>query len=135
MPIDYKKYPANWKTEIRPSILERDMHRCKFCGIENYTIGYRGKDGTFYSVSTILKFLEDSGTDLFAEGEPLHCVADKKPIKIILTIAHLDHNIENNNFDNLAALCQKDHLDYDKSHHTKNSRETREKKKQLLKLF
>jgi hypothetical protein len=27
MPIDYKKYPKNWKTEIRPAILERAKNR------------------------------------------------------------------------------------------------------------
>jgi hypothetical protein len=29
MPINYKEYPANWKTEIRPSILERAGHKCE----------------------------------------------------------------------------------------------------------
>jgi len=40
MPINYKDYPSNWKTEIRPAILNRDNHRCKFCGVHNYEIGY-----------------------------------------------------------------------------------------------
>ena len=38
MPIDYKKYPPNWKTEIRPAVLARANNRCEFCGIENYSI-------------------------------------------------------------------------------------------------
>jgi len=36
MPCDYSKYPPNWKTEIRPFILERAGHRCEICGAENY---------------------------------------------------------------------------------------------------
>jgi hypothetical protein len=28
MPIDYKEYPANWLSEIRPRILERAGHKC-----------------------------------------------------------------------------------------------------------
>ncbi len=32
MPIDYSKYPPNWKTEIRPAILKREGNKCKFCG-------------------------------------------------------------------------------------------------------
>ena len=32
MPIDYKKYPPNWLTEIRPRILKRAGGRCEFPG-------------------------------------------------------------------------------------------------------
>lgn len=82
MPIDYKKYPPNWKTEIVPRIKERAGHKCEFCGIENYTI-------------------KDNGT------------------KVVLTIAHLDHDSDNHNVsdDRLAALCQKCHLQYDLKRH------------------
>ena len=38
MPINYSKYPPNWKTEIRPRILKRANNRCEFCGIKNYTV-------------------------------------------------------------------------------------------------
>ncbi|KKL14720.1 hypothetical protein LCGC14_2512810 [marine sediment metagenome] len=33
--------------------------------------------------------------------------------KVILTVAHLDHDITNNSFFNLKALCQRCHLQYD----------------------
>lgn len=56
-------------------------------------------------------------------------------IKIVLTIAHLDHDITNNDASNLKALCQKCHLNYDKDHHRKNSRATINKKKGLQSLF
>ncbi len=36
MPIDYSKYPDNWKTEIRPDILKRADNRCEWCGVDNY---------------------------------------------------------------------------------------------------
>jgi hypothetical protein len=35
--------------------------------------------------------------------------------RVILTVAHLDHNRDNNSFFNLSALCQKCHLDYDRN--------------------
>ena len=34
--------------------------------------------------------------------------------RIVLTVAHLDHDIANNSFYNLMALCQKCHLNYDR---------------------
>jgi hypothetical protein len=36
LPCDYKKYPANWRTEIRPRILARAGNCCEWCGAENY---------------------------------------------------------------------------------------------------
>ena len=32
MPIDYSRYPENWKTEIVPRIRERDRDKCQHCG-------------------------------------------------------------------------------------------------------
>jgi len=80
MPIDYTKYPPNWKTEIRPRILMRAKDRCEFCGAENY------------------------------KPHPL------TGSKVVLTIAHLDHDPENWDVkdERLAALCQKCHLAYDR---------------------
>ena len=83
MPIDYKKYPNNWKIKIRPDILKRAKNKCELCGIENYSI--------------------------------------RNNSKIILTIAHLDHDINNNDYINLKALCQKCHINYDKYLHFCNS--------------
>lgn len=95
MPCDYSKYPANWKTEIRPAILKRDCDKCKFCGVANYSPAMRGN----------------------------------KTIRIVLTIAHLDHDTNNNHYDNLAALCQRCHLRYDLEHHQTNAKATRDRKR------
>lgn len=49
--------------------------------------------------------------------------------KVILTVAHLDHNPTNCNDNNLKALCQKCHLNYDLKYHMENRKETFIKKK------
>src|SRR5512137_1775768 len=49
--------------------------------------------------------------------------------KVVLTVAHLDHNEQNCADDNLKALCQRCHLTYDARHHAKNAAITRRKKK------
>ncbi len=90
MPIDYNKYPPNWKTEIRPRILERANQCCENCGLPNYS--YVDKD----------------------MREP--CLEwDDNGIRIVLTIAHLDHDETNWDVtdDRLKAMCQKCHLKYD----------------------
>ena len=48
--------------------------------------------------------------------------------RVILTVAHLDHDPSNCSDDNLRALCQKCHLSYDAEHHAKNARRTRQAK-------
>lgn len=128
MPIDYTKYPDNWKTEIRPAILERDNHECTDCGLKNYSIGFRHKDGSFepYELTNGVTFKEQKA---IAKSMGLRL------IKIVLTIAHLDHDITNNDYNNLSSKCQKCHLDYDKEHHEKNRRETLKQKKQQKELF
>jgi len=113
MPIlkeNKKLYPDNWK-EISKYIREkRAQNKCEFCGVKNYSFGYRDKDGKFIEVT------QQQARDL--EGKV-------KFIQIVLTVAHLDHNPQNNDYSNLKALCQKCHNAYDAQHRV----ETRKNKK------
>jgi hypothetical protein len=34
MPINYSRYPKNWKTEIRPRIMKRANNTCEFDGCD-----------------------------------------------------------------------------------------------------
>lgn len=45
--------------------------------------------------------------------------------KVVLTVAHLDHNTQNNSFFNLKALCQKCHNNYDQPKRIANRRAKR----------
>lgn len=100
MPIDYKKYPKNWK-ELRAAVLKRAKNKCEFCGVENHTYGVRRTDGSFLEYSAMEV---EAG---FLDGD--------RVIQIVLTVAHLDHDEENHDvkLDRLAALCQRCHLRYD----------------------
>ena len=118
MPIkDKSLYPKNWK-EIRAQILERAGHRCEECGVKNYALGVR-VNGEFLDC-----------TNYPMQLETFVCADELKPIKIVLTIAHLDHNPQNNDPSNLKALCQMHHLRRDAEHHAKNAAKTRAMKKQ-----
>lgn len=138
MPCNYKDYPKNWKTEIRPAILERDGHKCKFCKVPNGEFICRGmwngvdvwqnEDGGIYRADNG-EYLGDNYV-----GEVWN-EKDGGAVLIVLTIAHLDHDLKNNDYSNLAALCQRCHNRYDKEHRQKNATETRRKNKGLQKLF
>ncbi len=45
--------------------------------------------------------------------------------RVVLTVAHLDHDTTNNDPANLRAMCQRCHLTYDAAHHAANARRTR----------
>lgn len=135
MPIDYKNYPPNWKTEIRPAILKRADNCCEFCLVPNYMVILRGEydgrecyqdtDGNIYCARTS----ECIGSDYVGTVHPTNTF-----IKVILTIAHLDQDVTNNDYSNLRALCQKCHLSHDEMQHRLNSRETRKNKLGLIEL-
>lgn len=118
-------YSDTWKTEIRPRILKRAGNRCEWCGVFNGAWGFRDKKGVFHEVHPLsIIDIEDTCRPPFyilsTEG-PLHI------IKIVLTIAHLNHDPRDNRDENLAALCQRCHLAYDADIHRFHARETRER--------
>jgi len=118
MPIDYTKYPADWKTVIRPRILQREDNRCKWCQRAN---------GEHLPAKCCREPIFDDRHRCRSCGKP-------RP-KVVLTIAHLDHDITHNADDNLAALCQKCHLTYDARLHADNARRTRERRSGQLVLL
>lgn len=54
--------------------------------------------------------------------------------KVVLTVAHIDQDKNNNRFYNLAALCQKCHLGHDMGQHVNNRKYGRNWKDNQLKL-
>jgi len=138
MPIDYKKYPSNWKTEIVPKVKARDNNCCAFCGIKNYSVGYRQNLEFIPAAGNEWHDKAGNGELSYKEARELvkHCneCAEDNLIVIVLTVAHLDHDINDNALSNLKALCQKCHLEYDKEHHKKNSRQTLKNKKGIVEL-
>lgn len=55
--------------------------------------------------------------------------------KVILTVAHLNHELMDCRPENLKAMCQRCHLRYDAALHAANARRTREKKSGQLRIF
>lgn len=113
-PENKKLYPKNWD-EIRQNILKRAKNRCEFCGVENHIEGFRLRNSERF-----VRTDNDVIMKRFAK-EFSH-----KIIKIVLTIAHLDHDPTNNDPNNLRALCQRCHNRYDVEHR----KETRKKSKE-----
>lgn len=55
--------------------------------------------------------------------------------KVVLTVAHIDRDRDNNDFSNLAALCQRCHLNHDRCEHIRNRKYGKDWKKHQRPLF
>ena len=135
MPIDYKNYPSNWKTEIRPAIIQRAKNCCEFCGILNYQVRRFLSNG---DVETHNYFDTQNYKNANELKEHLNDFCDDGKGKwsvVVLTIAHLDNDTKNNDYSNLKALCQKCHNKYDVNFRKENRRNSRVKKLGLQTLF
>lgn len=136
MPIDYSQYPPNWLTEIRPRILQRANHRCEWCGVLNYAVIRRLKDIDQWQ--TIGAQDWDMIRAKVRSGYTESGAIKKLGLtKIILTIAHLNHDKSNWEVkdEELKAACQRCHLKYDHPRHIANRKYGRDREKNQNKLF
>lgn len=133
-PSNRSRYPKDWQA-IRASILERAGHKCEDCGIPNSLEVVRDPrhaeawfEASYFwdQVACGRDWVMDVA-DQFGDNE--NGTTKLKSIKVVLTIAHLDHQPENNAPENLKALCQRCHLRYDSEQHQESARKTRANKK------
>lgn len=124
MPCDYRLYPKNWKTEIRPAILERAGHRCEWCGAPDRWLRVRDQ------------VVSPSSHEAFYSWEDFASGDGPKPRVIVLTIAHVnDPDPMNCEPSNLAALCQKCHNGHDAKARAAGVRQRRHSKAGQMSLM
>lgn len=103
--------------------------------MRNHAIIQRGwltDKGTYRNIEDGTVHDAETGAWLGWVREPDYC---GDPVKIVLTIAHLDHVPENCDPSNLRALCQMHHLRYDAKHHAETARQTRRARLAIGDLF
>lgn len=104
MPMNPKLYPRNWRKISARIRFGRAKNRCEWCGAENWAP---------------------------------HPVTGSK---VVLTVAHLGtpwpdgrpgdkHDKRDVRAENLAALCQRCHLNYDRREHVASARAGREQRR------
>lgn len=132
-------YPANWR-EISQRIRARAGGRCECTGecglhqpketpcheclLEGPSFECKHCGGTGRILSGLRRCSEmDGARASFAEG------------RIILTVAHLNHDPRDSRPENLLAMCQRCHNRLDVPHRRKNAAATRRAKLNNLELF
>lgn len=133
MPIDYKEYHPKWKLISRLIRIHRAKNKCEWCGILNGSVVKRLPNGKYRDPSQAEWDMIHSSIKY--GGHNMASALKKHGFtKIVLTVAHLDQDKTNNRFNNLAALCQRDHLKHDLKHHIDNRKYGRNHKKVNYKL-
>ena len=145
-PENAHRYPADWE-QIRDLVLRRARHHCEECGVKNYALGgrLRGRGEWLPALPLGEKRLRLEwpkpgtwaycGIPVEIDGKKRYIGEQCRIIRIVLTIAHLDHTPENCSLDNLRALCQRCHLRYDQHHHQQTAYATRRAGRALADLF
>lgn len=141
-PENRARYPKDWAA-ISLAAKERAGWRCAHCdadgnrcAAEQYAVGVWQGDvflpvahrGTTYSQAR--QNAADAHFTMYGDE-----ASERKIVVIVLTVAHLDHQPENCDPANLAAMCQRHHLAYDHDHHRANAQATRRAKAGTLELF
>ena len=117
-----ERYPKNWK-EIRASILARAENRCERCRAPNRALIARGceRHADTYMLEDGKVFHADTGEALgIARGSEYEAGSF---VRVVLTVAHLDHVEANNDLSNLQALCQRCHLRHDAKDNARRRKE------------
>lgn len=107
MPIrpEHRHYYTGKKwKKARERVLRRANNSCEQCGVLNGQMYMRFRKGVNHEA------------------------------RVVLTVAHLDHNPPNRRMSNLKALCQRCHLKYDEKHHAETRRINAAKKQGLQPL-
>jgi len=118
MPMDRSKYPKDWPEISKRIRFDRAKGRCEWCNAPHN--GWRDQEGNWFEPE-------------FAETFP-HMTEDM--IKIVITTAHLGIDKPDGTpgdkadtmdcrDENLAALCQRCHLNFDRTDHINNRRRNR----------
>lgn len=116
-PENRDRYPDDWP-EISARVRMEAGDMCEWCGVVNGRMIRRSvaRDG-----APLYRYSDQSAYEDGYDARNGSVVPDtgedtcdwRRPTKVILTVAHLDHQPENCARENLKALCQRCHNAYD----------------------
>ena len=123
-PENKKLYPKNWKA-IREEILDRAERRCE-CSGECELVHPINPDPESDRRCAVINHKR-------IEWDPIYpglWDQGDEGVRIVLTIAHLNHNPKDNRRRNLKAMCQRCHNRYDRKHRQRNAALTRKRRRE-----
>lgn len=136
--MDISKYPKDWKEISHRIRFERAKGACEQCGAAHGSCVWRSytdplnyltlrADGNYYDKSGECVHMGEPPDEFLPRNDREYDTGHD--IKVVLTVAHLDHDTTNNDDSNLKALCQRCHLRHDAKEHGKHAAQTRRNKR------
>lgn len=130
MPFDRSKYPPDWD-RISRETRERAGQRCERCKAPNHAVVWRCQGSYIFDDGRA--YDDETGAFLgYVRGSELPV---GRFVRIVLTVAHVNHDTTDNRPANLRCWCQKHHLAHDRELHTEHARATRRSRKAARELF
>jgi 5-methylcytosine-specific restriction endonuclease McrA len=126
-PENQSRYPKNWP-QISRDTRAAAGNKCQKCNAPNGQLVYRFQHEDYHFEPS---YMLDDGHIYSAEDgrlldlQPPSFITDvtvERWVKIVLTVAHLDHQPENCDPSNLRAWCQRCHNAYDAPMRRKGTR-------------
>lgn len=147
MPMKRHLYPPDWEAISRRIRVQRAQGKCECtgeCGSDHYTFahtssGHLVEDYKCGAPNTEMVVRDGArperwelhpGCSLCLGGDD-----ECKPIRIVLTVAHLNHDPADCRDENLKAMCQRCHLRLDSKLHQRNAAATRRGRRAVRDLF
>lgn len=131
-------YPKDWP-EISLQAKQRAAFQCQHagCGARQYDVGWWREIGGQHVWHENARGLESYSKARTWAAWIFHGQGEEgpKPIVIVLTVAHLNHDPTDCRPENLRAMCQRHHLAHDHDHHRANAQATRRAKSGTLEMF
>ena len=134
------RYPDDWK-QVSQSIRDVAGNVCQACGVENGRLIYRGS----HELRPAWRYADDpvfvnsrcafDGSDIPGTTWDDFDKAKGEPVRVVLTVAHLDHQPENCAPDNLRAWCQRCHNAYDAPMRARGAADRRKAKLAVADMF
>ena len=124
-------YPDDWD-KISLRIRRRAEWLCECTGECGHDHQAENEDSSRLGTIWLDGANEDEMRRCQAEGGHYHPITRSK---VVLTVAHLDHDPGNCDDDNLRALCQRCHLAYDSERHRQSAYAARREGKAVRDLF
>jgi hypothetical protein len=134
-PENMAKYPGGsirspeWRA-IREKVGKRSGLRCEACRAPHMKMIARGSYGgrdAYMVLETREVFCAETGLKMAT----MRCTSDfnaHKVLKIVLTVARLNHDESCDDIEQMKHLCQRHHLRLDAKHHSRNAARTRRAK-------
>jgi hypothetical protein len=129
-----KFYGREWSEVTRPRILARAGNKCEQCKKPNgeliETVTDSSMEPRMWWRPIPPRFR--SWRNAYGEWAGREFKAGIRRIRVVLTIAHLNHVAGDDRDSNLKALCQWCHLNYDKVHHHETRATRKDASRELL---